>query len=284
MDYKCTAKPHGKNKKIRNLLSLTTALMLILGCVSGCGHVETYLKMDILNTGKSDCILIQLGDKVILNDAADEDDYKLITSVLDDYCIKKIDYFIISHYDNDHIGSAANIIKNYQVGRIFSPDYKRDSKLYRKLMKATISANIPISFLTADYTIETLNGTIQINAPLKKEYDNDNNYSLITSVNCKGYRLLLCGDALEQRMAEFNSACKDSYTFIKLPHHGSYDNELEAALIKTKPLYAAVTAGTKKGLQVALLSELDALGVRLYKNFEGQISVNITNKGFSVEQ
>ncbi|WP_165835586.1 ComEC/Rec2 family competence protein [Ruminiclostridium sufflavum] len=277
-------KLYNKIRKVNIVLICTVAIISIAGGISGCGKENLYLKMDILDTGKSDCIILQIGDKVIVNDSADEDDHKLIASVLDDYGIKNIDYFIISHYDNDHIGSASNIIKKYKVGRIFAPDYKRDSKLYSKLMKAVNSARVPVSFLTEDYTIETANGHVQINAPLKKVYDNENNYSLITSVYCKGYSLLLCGDALEQRMQEFNSVCKDSYTFIKLPHHGSYDSGLKAALNNAKPLYAAVTAESKKRLDSALLSELNALGTRLYKSYDGRIMVTVTDRGFNVEQ
>lgn len=283
MKKKCNAKLHKKTKPFNISLGWTMALML-MASVLGCASEEPYLKMDILNTGKSDCIIIQMGDKIIVNDAADDDDYKLIASVLDDYKIKNIDYFIISHFDKDHIGSAFNIINNYKIGKIFAPHYEKDSKLYRKLIKAANSSGVPISFLTNDYTIETSNGFVKINAPMKKVYDDENNYSLITSVCCKGYNLLLCGDALEQRIQEFNSVCKDSYSFIKLPHHGSYNVELKAILYDTKPLYAAVTAESDKKLDSSLLADLDALGIRLYKNYNGQITVNITDKGIRVEQ
>ena len=73
------------------------------------------LRADFLNTGDSDAILIRMDDAVILVDAGEADDYPTISRKLTEYGISTIDYFIISHYDNDHIGAAAQILQSYTV-------------------------------------------------------------------------------------------------------------------------------------------------------------------------
>ena len=88
---------------------------------------EHTMYAEFLNTGKSDSILIRMDDQVILVDTGDDDDYNAIKAKLDGYGINTIDYLIITHYDNDHIGAADDVLKNYTVKMVYAPDYVRNS-------------------------------------------------------------------------------------------------------------------------------------------------------------
>ena len=107
-------------------LWLLLAALLLTAAFSGCGaeNKETYppFTVDFLSTGKSDCALIRMDELVILSDTADADDYETIARCLKSYGIKKIDYMILSHYDKDHIGAAAPLIRYYEVEKVICPD------------------------------------------------------------------------------------------------------------------------------------------------------------------
>lgn len=91
---------------------------------------------EFLKTGESDSILIRMDNTVVLVDTADSDDYSALKAKLTEHSITTIDYLIISHFDNDHIGAAAGIIKDFNVTNMYIPDYVRDSGLYRSMMSA----------------------------------------------------------------------------------------------------------------------------------------------------
>ncbi len=113
-------------KKIwRYVVGITAALLLLSGCAGkekdgdisrtalsadaaeGLREADCLLRVTFLDTGKSDCIVMEAGDHVVVNDAADADDAGLIDAFLEKRQVETIDYLILSHFDKDHIGSAA---------------------------------------------------------------------------------------------------------------------------------------------------------------------------------
>ena len=98
-------------------------LLCLIFFFAGCGEKEPggLFRMTILDTGKSDCIIMEAGNRVVVNDAADADDADAICDFLDKRQVGRIEYLILSHFDKDHIGSAAKLIRNYEVGCVLMP-------------------------------------------------------------------------------------------------------------------------------------------------------------------
>ena len=117
----------------------------------------------ILKTGKSDCTLITAPDAVILIDAADTDDYELIDSTLQAQGVTAIDCMILTHFDNDHIGSAGAIIRNYQVKNLYIPAYTRVSENYRAMLAAVQATDTPVQIVTEDVTFSLGSVSLALN-------------------------------------------------------------------------------------------------------------------------
>ena len=145
--------------------------------------------VDILSTGKSDCAIIYMDGLVLLSDTADEDDYDQIASKLIADGVSRIDYIILSHYDSDHIGSAAKLIRNFEVGAVLRPDYVEESGEYYALIKAESAANTQTVILGENYYIRTANGVVTVDPP-DKDYGDDNNNSAVTLISYRGKNLL----------------------------------------------------------------------------------------------
>lgn len=275
---------------MKRIFSVIIIIIILSAPLPSCGKMpgnntsgETpSFTADFLSTGKSDCILVRMDGYVMLNDAADEDDYGLIKETLGSYGITEINCFVISHYDNDHIGSAADVISDYKVDLVVAPDITADTNLYKKLMNAVNETGTKLKFLNEDYSFEAGTGRVWINAPEKESYDDVNNYSLITSVYYGNYSLLLAGDALKERMEEFNSACTSTYTLIKLPHHGSYNKGLRVFLSNAMPKYAVLTSVKDSFIDNDLASKLQTLGTALYSTADGGVHVEIANGKFNI--
>ena len=140
-------------KKISSLkLAFTSLISTLLICLSGC-HSKTMpestqlntkanlnpapLTIDILATGKSDCIIVQIGDKTVMIDTGLDENGETITEFLKNENIKIIDYLIISHLDKDHIGGADVILdEGIQVLNVIQPNYSRDTKQYKEYTEA----------------------------------------------------------------------------------------------------------------------------------------------------
>lgn len=245
---------------------------------------------EFLKTGESDSILIRMDDTVVLVDTADSDDYGALKAKLTGYGIDTIHYLIITHFDNDHIGSAASVIKDFNVEKIYAPDYIRDSGLYRNMMSAIEKKGegTTLHRVTEDLEITLGYGRLWINPthlyPSGEVLGQDtpdaaveeNNFSLITSVYFGETSLLLLGDAEEDRMAEFNALFAGgdypSYTLVKTPHHGSYDKNLGACLSSVRPRYCVVMTDTESKVEAGLVTSMRASGAAAYYTYNGEIT------------
>ena len=237
---------------------------------------EHLLSVRVLETGKSDCILITLDDVVILMDTADTDDYAEIADTLQSLAIQRIDYLILTHFDNDHIGSAARVIEDFEVAQVYMPNYVRDSGLYRALLES-LEEN------AARTTVQRLNDDCEIALPVGKLWINvsrvypelsheqpipedsmDNDLSLVCGLSLGEFSALFMGDAEKQRCEDFLAQTQyaGQYDFVKMPHHGNYNKALRDILSASGVKYGVICTDAFANIEretVNLMRDLNAL-------------------------
>lgn len=237
----------------------------------------------LLSTGKSDCAVIEMDGLVILNDAADEDDYDAIAAMLRADGVTKIDYLILSHYDRDHIGSAPLLIRDFAVGRVVRPAQIKESREYYSLVDAELAKGVPVTVLTEDYRIETANGQITVEPP-GRDYGDENNNSAITVVCYRDHRLLFLGDAKKKRLEEFLSRTEGTVDFVKLPHHGDYSRALKSLIKRLRPQWAAATVSSPDEIAPELAEYLSKRGVILYSTADGPVRITWNGEALAAAQ
>ena len=86
---------------------------LFFGLFKGCNKEldNADFKMTMYDIGKADCFLLEVDGKNIMIDSGLSKNKEEILKSLEKKDIEKLDYFIITHMDKDHIGSADNIIE-----------------------------------------------------------------------------------------------------------------------------------------------------------------------------
>ena len=258
------------------------------------------LRADFLDTGNSDAILIRMDDTVILMDTGEADDYPAISRKLTEYGITQIDYLIISHYDNDHIGTMSQILQHYTVKNLYMPDYVRDSSLYRRMMTALdATQGVAVHRPTEDVRIDLPYGSIWINPT--KLYEpgvtlgsdeehalEENNYSLITSVYFGDISILLAGDAEQDRLVEFMGLLdeEDTYDMIKIPHHGGYDKAVRDLIHMSKGRlrYCVVHAGSESLVDAFLKTAMLSSGAASKFTFNGDLAFSTDGSAMVMTQ
>ena len=258
------------------------------------------LRADFLDTGNSDAILIRMDDTVILMDTGESDDYPAISRKLTEYGITEIDYLIISHYDNDHIGTMSQILQHYTVKNVYMPDYVRDSSLYRRMMTALdATPGVAVHRPTEDVRIDLPYGRLWINPT--KLYEpgvtlgsdeehalEENNYSLITSVYFGDVSILLAGDAEQDRLVEFMGLLdeEDTYDMIKIPHHGGYDKAVRDLIHMSKGRlrYCVVHAGSESLVDASLETAMFSSGAASKFTFNGDLAFSTDGSAMVMTQ
>ena len=261
-------------------------------------NAEHLLSVRVLKTGKSDCILITLNDTVILMDTADTDDYTEISKMLRSLGITRIDHLILTHFDNDHIGSAAKVIETFEVVQVYMPDYVRDSGLYRSLIESLEknAARTTVQRLQDDCEIDLSAGKLWINVsrvypelshqePIPED-SMDNDLSLICGLVLDDFSALFLGDAEKARCEDFLAQTQytGQYDFIKLPHHGSLNKALRDLLTQSGVKYGVICTDAFASIEAEVVTLMRNLGALTYYSYNGTMLLRTDGKTVECKQ
>ncbi len=237
--------------------------------------------MSFLKTGNSDCILIKYDGKVVMIDTATEISYQNIENVLNARNIDTIDYLIITHFDKDHVGSAAKIINNFEVKKVFQTYLSKNSHTYhyKKYKKALKNNNLKAVTVLKEYIIEIDDVVLSIIPPEKRKYSEQqsNNSSLITKLNYNNRSFLFCGDIENERIGEILNDPFIKADVLKMPHHGYSVKNSKQFINNVAPKISVITNSYYKNpCEIVVSSNLQN---RAQVFFTNQGTIDITTDG-----
>ena len=207
------------SKRILPILALLLVLLL-----SGCGKKDTEgLTVVFPKLGAADCAILMTEAHTVVIDTGEVEDAGVILDVLSDYHRNSIDLLVISHYDKDHVGGAAELIESLTVHRVIGSSYPKASAEYAAYQSALSQAGLTEKILSSPETVTISdNFTLTICPPEQAAYaeDESNNASVAVAVEYGDTRMLFTGDAMEERTEEILSEFSGTFDLIKLPHHG----------------------------------------------------------------
>ncbi|MFI3250375.1 MAG: MBL fold metallo-hydrolase [Eubacteriales bacterium] len=232
------------------------------------------LEITVLNTGKSDCIVVQTPNKVLMIDTAERKNLQQISNFLQGNDISHIDYLIITHFDKDHVGSAGEIISTFSVGEIYEPNYTRQSDHVTRYRDAISEKETALHVLTQKQTL-AYDGIEVTLLPTLLDLDSEdgNNQSIIIEIDSSTHSYLFMGDAEDIRIHEFLQTNTKGFDFIKMPHHGKWHIMLEELLTTTSPSLVAITSSLEEPPEDATLNLLSRLEIDAWLSPQGDLEV-----------
>lgn len=261
------------------------SLAVLLGLLTGCNQSEQVnFEVKIFKIGKADSILVSVYDKHLLIDTGEDEDIGEVLSYLEDANITSLDTLIITHFDKDHVGGADKILKQLTVKHVLMPNYNSNSKQTVEFMEAIEETGVTATRLTEPFDFEFGEAQVSVLPPHQSTYDGDNDYSLVTSIIYGETSFLFTGDAEATRLAELLNDGDLAHTFLKVPHHGRF-NELSTAFFKAvKPEIAVITASNKNPADEQTLNALKDVGAATYITKNGTVTVTSDGHTLTVQQ
>lgn len=161
---------------------------------------------------------------------------------------KKIDAVIITNPDADHIGGFLDVLKNYQVGEVFSSGTVSSSKTYSNLETEIKNKNIPNLLVKKGMRLNLGGGAVlDILFP-----DRDvstwptNDGSVVARLSYGNTSVMLTGDAPKSTekiiLSEFSPELLHS-DILKVGHHGSRGSTSLEFVQAVSPTYALISDG-----------------------------------------
>lgn len=229
------------------------------------------IKIHFIDVGQADCILIELpNSEEILIDAGNKDDSYTIINYLNNLGIDHIEYFVLTHFHEDHIGSALAVLNAFYVDKIYTPQTIADTDIYEKTMDAIEDEKIEIIRAEGGMSIiDTVNLAFDVLGPNSIYYSEANDYSLVTKLTYGDTSFLFTGDAESASELEMVRGNYDlDVDLLKVGHHGGETSSTQVFLNKVTPEYAIISAGAfnKYGYpHEKTLYRLNAIGAKIYR-------------------
>ncbi|WP_074833221.1 ComEC/Rec2 family competence protein [Ruminococcus albus] len=198
--------------------------------------------------GKADAELIYGDDWAVLIDCGEKGFGKHITAYMEEQGIKKLDYLIITHFDKDHVGGAAKILRSCEVGTVLQSNSPKESEEYDNYLEELKNQGITAQTVREDMTFTLGEAVFTIDPPAQEAYEKEpsNNSSLITEVTLGDVNMLFAGDAENDRLAEFTQNNNKTYRFVKVPYHGHWQKQLKPFAQSIKAEIAVITSSDEE--------------------------------------
>lgn len=258
-----------KEKKFYNFLLIVLAILSI--SVSGCvgtksekpditeniesniekndqfenANKEAAFEIRMLDVGQGLAVLIKQDNHYMLYDGGGRKYSSYVVSYLKKQKIESLDYMIASHYDEDHINGLIGVLNTTQIGRILTPDYTTDTKIF-KSFKDMVRKNGAEEYHPAvneEYMLG--DALITVLGPERYDYEKDNNNSIVIRVEYGDYSCIISGDAekeAENDMAQNDGDKLDADLYI-VGHHGSSSSSSYQFLNSISPRCAFISVG-----------------------------------------
>ena len=206
-------------------------------------YLNSNFEVVMFEVGEADCHLIKYpyNKNTILIDTG-KNEYKIKNEVipyLKSIGIKKIDYLIITHGDEDHIGGYITLINNFQVKNVIlnkGTFTDIEKELIKNLNKKKIPYQININKINlSNHTIYLLNNT---------KYNNENDNSIITYFTYQKYKFLYMGDTsitTEDNLLENYNL--NNISILKVGHHGSNTSSSKDFISQINPSLSLISVG-----------------------------------------
>ncbi len=264
------------------LLMLILTAVLLGGCES---KRSAGFSVWFFNVGKADSILLDCGGSYVLIDCGEKDTGKELVQALQNKGIKKLEYLIITHFDKDHVGGAARVLKNIEVGCVMQNEREKDSDEYDDYVEAVKLSKVKVMTVRDEESF-TLNGTSFRVTPGEGGYDKDksNNFSLVTSVDREGVKFLFAGDVQSERIEEMLDKGLEHCDVLKVPYHGREEEMLDELLEALTPETAVITSSDKEPESDSSMEALQKAGVKTYLTRQGTVCISVSDGEYSVKQ
>ncbi len=245
-----------------------------------------YLDLVFFDVGQGDSSLIKLPNgETALIDGGSRRYSQEILDKLDDHKVSKIDYLIVTHLHEDHIGSLPEVIRNKEIGKIYMPRVSTNTKIFEDLLMSIKEKDLKISQGKSGLVI---NDYMEILGPTR-EHKSMNNNSLIVRLKYNDLTALYTGDAelaAEKDILDFKNRLKSD--ILKVGHHGSDTSSSKDFIDLVDPDIAVISVAEKnkyKHPSKSVIDRFNSRGARILRTDElGDIHISTDGKNIKINK
>ncbi len=240
-------------------------------------YLNPYTKITFIDVGQGDGALISLAHNtgVIAVDCYNSFDY------IKNMGIKKINYLILTHSDNDHIKDYDKILDYFDVDNILYSKYDYEME------KLLINNNNKIA-ISNGKNINLGESILEFIGPINN-YDELNSNSIVFILNINNTRVLFTGDmTIEEEKDIINLYSKKlKCDILKVAHHASNTSSSVEFLNEVNPDYSIVSVGLNNIYNLPdadIIKRLNNISIVYETRYSGNINVYINKNKYFIQK
>ncbi len=215
--------------------------------------------LTVLDVGQGDGILYHSTDGVVCMVDGGSSSKKqvgsyVIQSALEYYGIARVDYWFVSHTDEDHISGLEELLeKGYPVEHLIVPERREKSENQSRIEGLAKKNGTKLHYMSRGQKITLTDSVFHCLHPKKKASGEDiNQDSLVLLLETEWQQILLTGDVEKSGEEEMTRELKSyqekrrqstKVKILKTAHHGSKNATQENFLYVYEPDIALISAG-----------------------------------------
>ncbi len=280
------------SQKIKKKAALIIIPVILLIIIIQVFYPADNLKVNFINVGAGDCILIEAPNKInILIDGGGtpQGDFDVGSKIVIPYLrrkgINKINLLVLTHPHLDHLEGLLPVIKEFKVDMVLDSGLICDSSEYKEFISLIQKKGIPYHQAKAgDNFIFNNNLEIFLLNPLYDSafYDQSdfNNASIVVKLFYKNTDFLFTGDieeAAEKKLLIWQNILQSD--ILKVGHHGSATSTNLEFLDKVDPSIAVITVGKNHFGHPSqkIIERLEDKNIQIYRTDEDGTIIIRTN-------
>jgi beta-lactamase superfamily II metal-dependent hydrolase len=256
------------------------------------------LRVYALDIGQGDSLLIvsPTGKSVLVDTGNPGNQSIVLNALVEEIGARRIDLFIASHPHNDHIGSAASVIRSSTVASVLDSGFSHTTAAYENYLRAVRRSGARFTEASPGQTFDIGGGAvITVLAPIRPYFKQSelreganpqNANSVVVRLDYNNFSMLFTGDAeaeTEARMIANGANLRAKV--LKVGHHGSRYASSREFLEAVRPEAAIISVGRGNNYghpTRATLNRLRNVGATIYRT-DRQGEITITSNGTSYQ-
>lgn len=246
------------------------------------------LIISFINVGQGDSsLIIAPGGEAMLIDTGLRDKFSDVESELKANGVSSLEYLVLTHPHDDHIGGASKILRQFEVDKVIMLNTAVDSPSYSRLISILAETDTAVVYPAQGDKFALGEAEFTILSPASASNEDMNENSIMLRLVYKDTSAVFTGDAgevSESEVIEAFGASSLKSDVLKIGHHGSSTSTSVRFLRAIQPEFAVISCeknndyGHPHGLTLRKLADIGAQILRT--DMSGTITLISDGKEF----